>query len=152
VRCFVVAGFLLTIASRGPCHSRASCLKGRSTVTQLLQILDDWTETLESGGRIDVIYIDFEKALDKVAHRRLLSKLKSYKLHTSIIAWIKNFLTDRKQRVRVNGEFLPCDALLSATPSSCVCLSVCLCVCVCVWVCLSHSGIVSKRLNFGSRR
>ena len=39
-------------------------LKGRSTVSQLLQILDDWTETLESGGRIDVIYTNFEKAFD----------------------------------------------------------------------------------------
>jgi len=46
---------------------------------------------------IDVIYTDFEKAFDKVPHRRLLSKLKSYKLHTSTIDWIKNFLTDRKQ-------------------------------------------------------
>ena len=79
-------------------------LKGRSTVTQLLQILDDWTEALESGGRIDVIYTDFEKAFDKVPHRRLLSKL--YKIHTSVIEWIKNFLSDRKQRVRVDGEFL----------------------------------------------
>ena len=35
-------------------------LKGRSTVTQLLQILDDWTEALELGGRIDVIYADSE--------------------------------------------------------------------------------------------
>jgi len=79
-------------------------LKGRSTVTQLLQILDDWTEALESGGRIDVIYTDFEKAFDKVPHMRLLSKLKSYKIHTSIIEWIENFLSDRKQRVRVDGE------------------------------------------------
>jgi len=64
-------------------------LKGLSTVTQLLQILDDSTETLESGGRIDVIYTDFEKAFDKVPHMRLLSKLKSYQLHRSIIDWIK---------------------------------------------------------------
>jgi len=80
-------------------------LKGRSTVTQLLQILDDWTETLESGGRIDIVYTDFEKAFDKVPHKRLFSKLKAYKLHNTIIEWIKNFLTDRKQRVRVNGKF-----------------------------------------------
>jgi len=46
-------------------------LKGRSTVTQLLQILNDWTESLETGGRIDVIYTDFEKAFDKVPHKRL---------------------------------------------------------------------------------
>ena len=80
-------------------------LKGRSTVTQLLQILDDWTETLESGGRIDVVYTDFEKAFYKVPHNLLLSKLKAYKLHNTIIEWIKNFLTDHKQRVRVNGKF-----------------------------------------------
>ena len=42
----------------------------------------------------------------------------------------------------------PCQARYM--PSSCVCLSVCLCVCVCV--CLPHSGIVSKRLNVGSRK
>ena len=41
-------------------------------------------------------------------------------------------------------------------PSSCVCvcLSLCVCVhvCVCLCVCLSHTGIVSKRLNVGSRK
>jgi len=63
------------------------------------------TETLESGGKIDVVYTDFEKAFDKVPHKRLLRKLKAYKLHNTIIEWIKNILTDRKQRVRVNGKF-----------------------------------------------
>ena len=53
------------------------------------------TETLESGDRIDVVHMDFEKAFDKVPHNRLLSKLKAYKLHNTIIEWIKNFLTDR---------------------------------------------------------
>ena len=57
-------------------------LKGRSAVTQLLQISDDWTETLESGGRIDVIYTDFKKAFDKVPHRQLLSKLNLIKYTT----------------------------------------------------------------------
>ena len=53
-----------------------------------------------------------------------------------------------------NMQFLQRDALLSAVYAVVVCLSVCLCVCVCVCVCvcLSHSGIVSKRLNVGSRK
>ena len=34
---------------------------------------------METGGRIDVIYTDFEKAFDKVPHKRLISKLKSVK-------------------------------------------------------------------------
>ena len=54
--------------------------------------------------------------IDCVPHRRLLSKLKSYKLHTSIIEWIKNFLSDRKQRVRVDGEFSCWANVLSGIP------------------------------------
>ena len=55
-------------------------IKGRSTVLQLLNVLDKWTEFLEKGGQIDVIYTDLEKAFDKVPHKRLISKLRSYKL------------------------------------------------------------------------
>jgi len=46
--------------------------------------------------------------------------------------------------------FLPREAMLSAVYAVVVCLSVCLSVCL--YVCLSHSGIVSKRLNVGSRK
>ena len=41
-------------------------IKGRSTTTQLLHIMDIWTECLEQGGQMDVIYTDLEKALDKI--------------------------------------------------------------------------------------
>jgi len=37
---------------------------------QLLHMLDRWTKYLECGGQIDVVYTDFEKAFDKVPHRR----------------------------------------------------------------------------------
>ena len=38
-------------------------LGGRSTVIQLLQIMDKWAEILDRGGVIDVVYCDFQKAL-----------------------------------------------------------------------------------------
>jgi len=41
-------------------------IKGRSTVLQLLHVLDTWVKNLEEGGQIDVIYTDFAKAFDKV--------------------------------------------------------------------------------------
>jgi len=50
-----------------------------STMLQLLHMLDDWTECLEKGGRINAVYTDFEKAFDKVPHWRLISKLQSHK-------------------------------------------------------------------------
>ena len=49
-------------------------VKGRSTVLQLLKVLDTWTEMLDNGGSIDVIYCDFTKAFDKVPHAKLIKK------------------------------------------------------------------------------
>jgi len=46
-------------------------IRGRSTCMQLLKVLDQWTEYLELGGQIDVIYTDLEKR--SIRHRRLIS-------------------------------------------------------------------------------
>jgi len=43
-------------------------------------MLHQWTEELKSGGQIDVIYTDYEKAFDKVPHRRLINKVASFGL------------------------------------------------------------------------
>jgi len=91
-------------------------LKGRSTVTQLLSMLDDWTELLESGGRIDVIYTDLEKAFDKVPHHRLISKLHSYQVNNEIILWIESFLIGRKQRVKIDEVMSEWSDVLSGIP------------------------------------
>jgi len=91
-------------------------LKGSSTVTQLLTIMEYCTEMLETGGRIDVIYTDLEKAFYKIPHRRLISKLYSYGLNENIILWIKAFLADRKQRVTINGVTSHWGDVLSGVP------------------------------------
>ena len=72
-------------------------IKGRSTVTQLLKVLDLRTESLEFYGQIDVIYTDLEKAFDKIPHNRLISKLYSYKINSEIVNWIQSFLLNRRQ-------------------------------------------------------
>ena len=78
-------------------------VKGRSTVLQLLKVLDDWTEAIENGLQTDIIYTDFQKAFDSVAHGRLINKLASYGIKGNLLLWITSFLTGRRQRVKVNG-------------------------------------------------
>ena len=78
-------------------------ITGRSTTLQLLKVLDKWTEVLDSGGQVDAIYMDFMKAFDKVPHRRLLAKIKSYGFSDPLLGWIEQFLTGRTQRVIVNN-------------------------------------------------
>ena len=56
---------------------------------------------------VDIIYLDFAKAFDKVPHARLLKKIRGT-WHRGTICdytrWIKNWLADRKQRVNINGK------------------------------------------------
>jgi len=79
-------------------------------------ILDDWTERLESGGQIDVIYTDFEKAFDRVPHNRLISKLYKYNINENIIKWIKAYLHNRVQRVKINSCFSDWANVVSGIP------------------------------------
>ena len=53
--------------------------------------MDDWTNNLDQGKQIDVIYTDFEKAFDKVPHYGLLCKLKEYHLDHRLLHWITDF-------------------------------------------------------------
>ena len=50
-------------------------IKARSCTTQLLAVLDDWTDVIEHGENVDAIYLDYAKAFDTVPHKRLLAKL-----------------------------------------------------------------------------
>jgi len=95
-------------------------VKGRSTMLQLLHMIDKWTEYLEYGGQIDTIYCDFEKAFDKVPHRRLISKLRTYELNDVILNWICDFLKARKYRVRVNVSHSGWHDVMSGIPQGSV--------------------------------
>ena len=79
-------------------------MKGRSCVTQLLEFLEDITQAIDDGNDVDVIYLDLCKAFDKVPHKRLLKKMYGYGIRGKIHSWVKEFLSEREQRVTVNGS------------------------------------------------
>ena len=71
---------------------------GRSCLSQLLDHFDDVLTKLQSGDNVDVIYLDFAKAFDKVDFNLVIQKMKSLGIQGNIIKWIKEFLqiTNRK--------------------------------------------------------
>ena len=80
-------------------------------------VRDKW---VDEGSPVDVIYLDFQKAFDKVPHQRLILKLKSHGMGNSIINWIEQWLTDRRQRVVVDGEVSSWKSVLSGVPQGSV--------------------------------
>ena len=95
-------------------------LPKRSTTLQLLKVLDEWSVCLERGEPVDAIYTDFQKAFDKVPHRRLLAKLKAYGIRKEVIRWIEAFLVGRQQRVEVNGQASAWEEVFSGVPQGSV--------------------------------
>ena len=88
---------------------------------------------------MDVVYLDFQKAFNKVPHQRLLLKLKAHGIGNDVINWIEKWLTHR-QRIIVDGEIsnwksvlsgVPQGSVLGQTAQSWVNAGVCGCVCAC---------------------
>ena len=75
---------------------------------------------MDDGSPVDVIYLDFQKAFDKVPHQRLIHKLKSHGMGNSIISCVEQWLTDRRQRVVVDGEVSSWKSVLSGVPQGSV--------------------------------
>ena len=62
---------------------------------------------------MDVVYLDFQKAFDKMPHQRLLLKLNAHCICNDVINWIEKWLTHRRQRVIVDGEISNWKSVLS---------------------------------------
>ena len=92
----------------------------RSCITQLLEVMEDLTNMIENRNTIDIIYLDFRKAFDTVPHERLLLKLKSYGISGNLLIWIKQFLNDRTQKVKVGKEFSKEKNVISGIPQGSV--------------------------------
>ncbi|CAM4524802.1 unnamed protein product [Lepidochelys olivacea] len=71
---------------------------------------------MDKGDPVDIVYLDFQKALDKVPHQRLLSKVSSHGIRGKVLSWISNWLKDRKQRVGINGQFSEWKEVNSGVP------------------------------------
>jgi len=101
-------------------ESQHGFVKGRSRLTNLLVFLEEGTNYIDSGYPVDVIYLDFQKAFNKVPHRRFVLKLEAHGIGGEILKWVENWLSERKQRVVLGGEFSEWRDTLSGVPQGSV--------------------------------
>ena len=93
---------------------------GHSGESQLLLTTHDIYQKLDCKHQVDVAILDFSKAFDTVPHQRLLQKLEIYGVDGILNTWIRNFLTNRSQRVLVEGHHSHEDLVDSGVPQGTV--------------------------------
>ncbi|KAK3868070.1 hypothetical protein Pcinc_026514 [Petrolisthes cinctipes] len=94
--------------------------RGRSCLSQLLAHHDRLITSLELNTMIDVVYLDFSKAFDKVDHGVLLHKLRNLGISGELGLWVSAFLTNRTQFVAVSGAMSSVSSVLSGVPQGSV--------------------------------
>ena len=79
---------------------------GDSTINQLLYITNKIYSASEDypSRETRAVFLDISKAFDKVCHEGLIFKLKSYGISGGLLNLIKSYLSNRKQRVVLNGK------------------------------------------------
>ena len=100
--------------------SQHGFLKAKSCLTNLLCFLEEIAKRVDDGSPVDIIYLDFLKAFEKAPHQRLIRKLKSHSMGNSIINWVEQWLTNRRQRVVVDVEVSSWKPVLSGVPQGSV--------------------------------
>jgi len=101
-------------------NSQHGFMKNKSCTTNLLEFLEEVTSAVDKGDPVDVVYLDFSKAFDKVPKERLLKKLLAHGISGRVKDWISSWLTGRKQKVVVNGKMSGWKDVLSGVPQGSV--------------------------------
>ena len=94
-------------------HAQHGFCKGKSTATNLLEALNDWTLAIQDRHSVTVAYIDFSKAFDTVCHKKLFVRLASYGIGGNLLEWLCQFFCARSHQTRVGSSLSSSAELLS---------------------------------------
>jgi hypothetical protein len=78
-------------------ESQHGFMPGKSCAMNLVELMDFVTEAVDKRKSVDIFYLDFSKAFDKVPHQRLLKKMEAKGVEIGAVKWIENWLSDRSQ-------------------------------------------------------
>ena len=101
-------------------QSQHGFMVGKSCLSNLLESLECIINILESGDPVDIIYLDFQKAFDKVPHDRLLLKLRAYGISGQFYDLIRSFLSNRNMAVKVGDHLSSWVPVTSGVPQGSV--------------------------------
>ena len=85
-------------------NSQHGFTKSKSCLTNNLSCMESVTLNVDEGNPLDIVYLDFAKAFDKVPYERLFKKLEAHGVTGSVLNLIRNWLSSRRRKVCISKQ------------------------------------------------
>ena len=90
--------------------------KNHNTQNSLLRMIESWKVRLNNGSKVGVVIMNLSKAFDSLNHKLLITKLKAYGLDSNSVTFMKDYLTNRLQRCKINNSSSGWEKVLKGVP------------------------------------
>ena len=101
-----------TVLSEYQCGFR----KGFNSQHCLIALIEKWKSSVDNDGAFGALMTDLSKAFDCLPHELLIAKLEAYGFSYGALKLISNYLSNRKQRVKINNSFSSWCEILFGVP------------------------------------
>ena len=91
-----------------------------STQHALFRLLQEWQNELGKSGFVGTILMDLSKAYDCLPHDLLIAKFEAYRIGKSGLNLLLNYLSNRKQRTKVNSSYSDWYEIIRGVPQGCI--------------------------------
>lgn len=92
----------------------------RSTAMALMESIEEITDAIDEYKYVAGIFIDLKKAFDTINHEILIDKLERYGIRGIVLQWVRSYLSNRKQFVRLGESMSSCLSIACGVPQGSV--------------------------------
>src|SRR6185436_5988422 len=100
--------------------NNAGFKRGYSAVSHLVYLTERIYASINNGMNSVMVFLDVKSAFDRVWHKGLITKLTSSGIDGALLTWFQSYLTNRTQKVNINGSFSNSSAVLAGVPQGSV--------------------------------
>ena len=104
--------FFESILSKYQCGFR----RGYNAQHCLITLIEKWKKSVDNGGAFGALFTDLSKAFDCLSHELLIAKLDAYGFDKNALKLVNSYLSNRKQRVKINGKYGSWSEISSGVP------------------------------------
>ena len=90
--------------------------KGYNVQHCLLAMIEKWKKAVDNGNVFGALLMDLSKAFDCLQHDLIIAKLNLYGFNLTALNLIHNYLTKRKQRIKINHLYSSWGDILFGVP------------------------------------